>query len=192
MAAAVEIDEVNGTAPGTRTHNISNSNYGNIDGVNLVAANNPLTPGSNSYQKWQQWHVTAMGGSAKVKNLKFFADQAPNANASHLFNGHTTQGTYDSSKKTAYETPDQTSGETPNAVPTTAPGSANIGIGGTLTGEITADGSFSDFLLHMITTTGSAVAGRTLTLTMRYDEIAVVPFVLSGLGILSTAGMLLG
>jgi len=171
MAATVEIDEKNG-AQGSEvtTHGITNSNYGVTDAVNLNPATYPITPGNNSYQKWQQWHVTAMGGSAAVKNLKYFAT-APAANTSHLFNGHTVQGTYDGSKKTAYETPDQTSTDCPNAVPTSAPGSANLGIGGSLTGEIVAPGS-SDHAVSIITTTGSAVAGTTLTVTFRYDEIA--------------------
>lgn len=170
MAATVEIDETNGTAPGTLTHAIANSNYGTVDAVNLNATANPIIPGSNSFQKWQQWHVTAMGGSAEVKNFKYFAT-APSANTSHLFNGHTTQATYDTSKKTVYETPDQTSGDAPNAVPTTAPGSANIGISGSLTGALTAAGS-SDFVVSIITSTGAAVAGTTLTITFRYDEVA--------------------
>lgn len=170
MAATVEIDERNGADPGTLTHGISNSNYGTNDSVNLNPTTYPIVPGNNAYQKWQQWHVSAMGGSVSVKNLKYFGT-APAANTSHVFNGHTVQGTYDGSKKTVYETPDQTSGDCPNAVPTSAPGSANIGIAGSLTGELTATGS-SDYVVSMITTTGSAVAGTTLTITFRYDEIA--------------------
>lgn len=170
MAATVEIDETNGTSPGTLTHNITNTNYGTTDAVNLDPIAFPITPGGNSFQKWQQWHVTAMGGSVAVKNLKYFAT-APATNTSHLFNGHITQGTYDTTKKTAYEQPDQLSADTPNAVPTSAPASANIGIGGSLTGQLTAAG-FSDFVVSIITTTASATAGTTLTVTFRYDEIA--------------------
>jgi hypothetical protein len=172
MAATVEIDEVNGADPGSRMHGITNSNYGSIDNVNMNAANNPIIPGDNSYQKWQQWHVVDMGGSAIVKDLKFFADAGPSADTTHLFNGHTDQGQYDASRKTAYETPATATDDCPNAVPTAAPGSANIGIGGALAGEITANDSLSDFVVHMIGTTVNAVAGKSLTLTYRYNEVA--------------------
>jgi hypothetical protein len=170
MAATVEIDETNGAPAGTLSHGIANTNYGTTDAVTLDPVAFPITPGGNSFQKWQQWHVTAMGGSVSVRNLKYFAT-APATNSSHLFNGHITQGTYDTTKKTAYEQPDQLAGETPNAVPTSAPASANIGIGGSLTGALTAVGS-SDFVVSIITTTGAAVAGTTLTVTYRYDEVA--------------------
>ena len=105
-----------------------------------------------------------------VRNLKHFAS-APAANATHKFNGNTVQGSYDTSRKTIYETPDQTDGDAPNTAPTGAPGSANIGIGGQLTGEITSPGT-SDFVVSIITTTGAAIAGTTLTVTFRYDEVA--------------------
>lgn len=170
MAATVEIDELNGTSPGVRTHNISNSNYGELEAVNLDPVANPIIPGNNSFQKWQQWHVTALGGSVSIQNLKYFAT-TPAANTTHQFNGNTVQGSYDTTKKTVYETPDQSAGDAPNNVPTAAPGSANIGVGGSLTGSITSPG-FSDFVVSIITTTVSAVAGTSLTVTFRYDEIA--------------------
>lgn len=171
MAATVEIDESNGGTE-TITHNITNSNYGSVDSVNLVAATNPITAGQNSFEKWQRWHVTAMGGSVSIRNLKFFST-APSANTSHHFNGHTSEATYDSAnhKQTVYAAPATTSTRTPEAVVTSAPGTANMGIAGDLTGELTATG-FSDYLLSQIRTTGSAVAGTTLTNTYRYDEIA--------------------
>ena len=170
MAATVEIDERNGTSPGTLSHNIANTNYGTTDAVTLDPIAFPITPGGNSFQKWQQWHVTAMGGSVAVKNLKYFAT-APAVNTTHKFNGNTVQGSYDTTKKTVYETPDQTDGDAPNSVPTAAPGTANIGIAGSLTGQLIAAGS-SDFVVSIITTTVSATAGTTLTVTFRYDEIA--------------------
>lgn len=170
MAATVEIDELNGTSPGTRTHNISNTNYGEVDQVNLDPVANPITPGNNSFQKWQQFHVTALGGSVSIQNLKYFAT-TPAANTTHQFNGNTVQGSYDATKKTVFETPDQSSLDAPNSVPTAAPGSANIGIGGSLTGSLTSPG-FSDFVVSIITTIVAAVAGTSLTVTFRFDEIA--------------------
>lgn len=171
MTATVEIDELNGTAPGVRTHNITNSNYGEVDAVNLDPIANPITPGNNTFTKWQQWHLTALGGSVQIENLKYFTGGGVAANTTHQFNGNIVQGSYDTTKKTVYETPDQLATDAPNAVPTSAPASANIGIGGSLTGALSSPG-FSDFVVSIITTTVSAVAGATLTITFRYDEIA--------------------
>jgi hypothetical protein len=107
-----------------------------------------------------------------VKNLRFFAT-APAANATHGFNGHTVQANYDAAnhKQTAYGVAATTSTRTPEVVPTVAPGSANIGIGGSLTGSLTAAGT-SDFVVSQIQLSPSAVAGTTMTLTFRHDEIA--------------------
>ena len=171
MAANVEIDETNGTAPGTLTDNITNSNYGVVDSVNLDPIANPITPGVNSFTKWQQWHLVALGGSIQIENLKYFNGGGVAADTAHQFNGNTVQGSYDSTKKTVYETPDQLATDAPNTVPGSAPGSANIGIAGSLTAALTAAGR-SDFVVSIITTTVSAVAGATLTITFRYDEIA--------------------
>ena len=44
MAATVQINEFNGAGE-TKTANITNSNMGSVDSVNLVAADNPIVPG---------------------------------------------------------------------------------------------------------------------------------------------------
>jgi len=69
MAATVEIDERNGAPAGTLTHAITNTNWGSTDAVNLDPAAFPVTVNTNSYEKWQQWHVMSMGGSVSVRAL---------------------------------------------------------------------------------------------------------------------------
>jgi hypothetical protein len=168
MAATVIINETN-TVSATVTA-ISASNYGSVDAPDLDPVANPITPGQNSYEKWQQWDVTSLGGSSQVQNLKFFST-APATNTAQGFNGNTSQTPYNTTQKTAFATPGTTTANTPNAVPTSAPSSANIGIGGSLTGALSASGS-SDYVVSQIQTSGSATAGTTLTNTYRYDEIA--------------------
>jgi hypothetical protein len=172
MAATVEIDESNG-ATETITHNIANSNYGNIDAPALNAISQPIVPGDNAFEKWQRVHVTNMGGSVVLRNLRYFGT-APAANTTHYFNGHTTQATYDSPnhKQLAFIQPTVTPTRTPEIVPVVAPSSANIGTGGNLIGEITAAPAFFDYILSQVRTNVSATAGTTLTITFRYDEIA--------------------
>lgn len=172
MAATVEIDESN-SAVEVVTHAIAKSDYGTVDTVNLDPTANAITPGNNAFEKWQRWHITAMGGAAEVRAFRFFAT-APAANTTHQFNGSTVQATYDSvnHKQTAYAQPATSSTRTPETVLTTAPATGNIGVSGSLTTPLTAAG-FTDYLLSQIRTTASAVAGVSLINTYRYEEVAI-------------------
>jgi len=167
MAATVEIDEANGAGE-TLTHNITNSNMGSVDSVNLVAASNPITPGENSYEKWQKVHVTAMGGSSVIDNLKIWRTTALGGSATHVTNARiATYGgaeTYAQPIATASTVADQ-------AMPTSEPASANLGIGGSLSGTLTGTGS-SDYLVHQIQTDAGDVAGASTTMHYQYDETA--------------------
>ena len=166
-AATVEIDEANGAGE-TLTHNITNANMGSVDATNLDPVSYPIIAGERSYVKYQKFHVTAMGGSSKVSNLKVWRTGALGANASHITNARTTSYagaiTYAEPVDIAVTDVDQT-------MPTSEPASANLGIGGSLAGELTTTGS-SDYLAHQLTTTASAVAGATMTQNYQYDEIA--------------------
>lgn len=166
-AATVEIDESNGAGE-TVTHNITNTNMGSTDAVNLDPVANPITPGDNSFEKWQKIHVTAMGGSSAIDNLKIWRTGALGGSATHLTNARTT--TYGGAP--TYATPvDTTSSVATQAMPTSAPASANLGIGGSLSGSLTATGS-SDYLVHQIQTNSGDTAGSTSTMNYQYDETA--------------------
>lgn len=166
-AATVEIDEANGAGE-TLTHNITNTNMGSTDAVNLDPVANPVLPGNNTYEKWQKVHVTAMGGSSKIDNLQVWRTSALGANASHKTNARTSSYAGAETYSTPIATTSSKAGQT---MPTSAPGSANLGIGGSLSGSLTATGS-SDYLVHQIQTTGSATAGSTSTMNYQYDETA--------------------
>lgn len=167
MAATVVINEYNGGAA-TETANITNTNMGSTDAANLDPVANPIVPGQNSFEKWQKFDVTAMGGSSAVKNLKVWRTGSLGANATHLTNARTTS--YGGAA--SYTTP-TASASTPatQTMPTSEPASANLGIGGSLTGSLTGTGE-SDYLVHQIQTTGSATAGSTSTMNYQYDEVA--------------------
>lgn len=166
-AATVEIDEANGAGE-TLTHNITNSNMGSTDAVNLDPVANPVTPGNNTYEKWQKLHVTAMGGSSKIDNLKIWRIGALGGAATHVTNARTAS--YGGAA--TYATPVATaSSVATQAMPTSAPGTANLGIGGALSGSLTATGS-SDYLVHQIQTNAADTAGSTSTMNYQYDETA--------------------
>jgi hypothetical protein len=168
MSATVEVDEFNGASAGTVTHNPANSNMGSTDAAALDPNANPLTPGTNSFEKYQKIHVTAMGGSSLIQNLKVWRTGALGGAATHLTNARTAS--YGGAATAATPTA-STSSVATQTMPTSTPASANLGIGGALAGSLSATGS-SDFLVHQIQSNAADTAGSTSTMNYQYDEVA--------------------
>jgi hypothetical protein len=142
---------------------------GNVESVNLDPVVYPITPGNRSYAKYQRIHVTNIGTSSAINNLKVWRTGALGGAATHLTNaGETTDYSVMS-----WATPVKTAiTDVDNAMPvTSAPASANLGIGGDLVTSLTAAG-YSDYLVHQIVTDGADVAGSTSTMSYQYDETA--------------------
>lgn len=169
MAATVEICESNGAGE-TVTHNITNSNMGSTDAVNLDPTANPVTPGNRTYIKYQRIHVTAMGGSSKIDNLKIWRTGSLGTGGTHTHVTNARTATYGGALTYATPVASAVSG-VDQTMPTSTPGSANLGIGGSLSGSLTGAG-YSDYLGHQITTDSSATAGSTSTMNYQYDETA--------------------
>lgn len=168
-AATVEIDEANGAGE-TLTHNITNTNMGSTDAVNLDPVANPVTPGNRTYIKYQKIHVTAMGGSSKIDNLQVWRTGALGTGGTHTHVTNARTSAY--AGALVYATPVATAvTNVDQTMPSADPAAANLGIGGSLTGSLTATGS-SDYLGHQITTDASATAGSTTTMNYQYDETA--------------------
>lgn len=169
MAATVEVCEQNGQAKSpSLTHNISNTNMGTRDAANLDPVAYPISPGSNSCEKWQLLHVTDMSTSARIANIQVWRTGPMGAHAIHLTNARTSNygGTV------SFTTPSTSTSTVANQImPSSAPGSANLGISGSLTGALIAPG-YSDFLVHQIQTATPAQAGSTTTLNYQFDEYA--------------------
>lgn len=167
MAATVQIDESNGAGE-DQTTNISNSNMGSSDEAELDPVANPVVPGANTYEKWQRFHVTNMGGSSQIDNLKVWRTSALGGSATHKTNARTSS--YGGAE--TYATPvATTSSVAGQSMPTSEPVSANLGIGGALAGALTGTG-YSDYLVHQIQTNGADTAGSTSTMHYQYDETA--------------------
>lgn len=167
MAATVQIDEYNGVGE-TKTANITNSNFGSNDSANLTAATYPITAGTYSYEKYQKLEVTAMGGSSKVKDIKVW--YTGTLSGSDALDSNAKTSAYGGAA--TYATPVNTdSSKATTTMPTSAPGTANLGIGGSLTGELTATG-YSDYLVMQLTVHSATTAGATLTMNWRYTEVA--------------------
>lgn len=165
MTATVQIDESNGAGE-TQTTNISNTNMGSTDAANLDPVAYPVTPGNNTYEKYQRFHVTAMGGSSDISALKVWRTGSLGGAAVHVTNARTS-----SYAQKSYATPvATTSTQATQTMPTSLP-ATNLGIAGSLSGSLTATG-YSDYLVHQIQTNAADTAGSTTTLNYQYDETA--------------------
>lgn len=167
FAATVQIDESNGAGE-TITNGISKTDMGSTDAANLDPVANPVTPGSNTYEKWQKIDVTAMGGSSKINNLKIWRTSALGGSAVHVTNARTSSYAGAATYATPIAT---TSTVATQTMPTSTPGSANLGIGGALAGSLTTTGK-SDYLVHQIQTNSGDTAGSTSTMNYQWDETA--------------------
>lgn len=167
MAAVVEIDEANGAGE-TLSHNVANVNMGDTDAAALDPVAYPVTPGNNTYEKYHKIHVTNISTSSKIDNLKVWRTGALGGAAVHKTNARTSS--YAGAE--AYAQPVKTvSSKATQTMPSSVPATANLGIGGSLTGALTAAGS-SDYLVHQIQTNAADVAGSTSTMNYQYDEVA--------------------
>lgn len=171
--ADVHIDEQNGTAPGATTDDINNTPMSTLDAPDTIVSPhnpvaNPVTPGNNTMEKWQKFHVVAMAGSSKVDNLKIFRTGALGGAALHKTNARETA--YGGAE--VYTTPNTANSlVTPETMPEVVPAGANLGIGGALGGSLIAPGT-SDFLVHQIQTDSGDIAGSLSTLTYQFDDTA--------------------
>lgn len=152
---------------GEFTHNISDSDMGSADSATVNPVTSPVIAGENTFEKYQKIHITAMGGSSAIDNLKVWRTSALGGSAIHETNARET-----SYARKAYVAPTaSTSTQGDQTMPTSEPTGANLGIDGSLSGSRTAAGH-SDFLIHQIQTDSGDTVGSTSTMNYQYDETA--------------------
>jgi len=166
MAANFSWSQTYGTSPGTvAALGISGNlfNYKRTD--DAVAANysaHPVTAGQKSYEVWLRGKFT--GSFNKVDNIKFHrsTDFSPNTGLSILWAPSTPS---------AYETPVTGANVCVSGVPSAYPGTANVRIGGVLSGALIASG-YTDYIVTQLSTTSAAPAGDSslAIFTLAYDE----------------------
>jgi hypothetical protein len=167
MAATVEICESNGVGE-TITHNISNSNMGSTDAEALDPVTYPINAGDRSYIKYQRLHVTNMGGISKVDGIQVWRSGSLGGSTTHVTNARTSSY----AGALSYATPVNTSvSGVSQTMPTSAPGSTNLGIAGSLASGLTATG-YSDYLGHQLITDVADTVGSTSTLSFSWTETA--------------------
>lgn len=144
------------TSSGIRT-NVGGSgnsyNYMTIDQANpsLYAAN-PILFGHNSYEVWLKAMFT--GVFAVVRDLRMWLSTNFSPAVGLLLRFKGTQQ--------IFLTPGTgTSSIASSSFPTADPGSANVSIGGNLSGSIVTSSGMSDFIVSQLQTTTAAPAGAT-------------------------------
>ena len=167
MAATYNWAQRYGAPAGTESDLGSSGNLFNFKNIDdATAANyssNPITAGNNSFEVWMRAHFT--GTFNQIDNLQFWmsTDFSPNTGLTVKWKGNNS-GSY--AAPTA-----STSSVATATVPTSDPGTANVSIGTSLSGNLTAAG-YSDYIVLQLQTTTAAAAGDTslATFTLQYDE----------------------
>jgi hypothetical protein len=155
-----------GTSPGTHIELGTSGNLFNFKTLDSLTGaadytSYPITAGNNSYE------IFLRGGFSstfnQVNNLQLWKSAGgPDTGVGLYWDGDTT----------AYSTPTTAASSIATAVvPTSDPGTANVSIGGSLGGALTAAG-YSDYIVLQMKTLTTAAAGdtATYTFTMQYDE----------------------
>ncbi len=122
----------------------------------------PVPAGEKSYEVWLRGKFT--GSFNKVDNIQFWrsTDFSPNTGLSIKWAPSTPS---------AYATPVTGTNVCVSGVPSADPGTANVSIGGVLSGALSASG-YTDYMVVQLDTTSAAAAGDTslATFTLNYDE----------------------
>lgn len=167
MAATAVLDERNGSSPGTRTDAVINMNFGDNDSFQIVPATYPVLAGENSFEKWWKYEFT--GAFTTVDNLKVWKESGAYVTGEEIYS-NAREASYGGEE--TYATPVKTTSTYADvALPATEPSGANLGIGGSLAGQLVAPGD-SDHYVAQARTTGATPAGAVNTKNMRiqWDE----------------------
>lgn len=165
MAASFEWCESNG-AGGTVTTLGSSGNLTDFMSTDAAGIANytsfPITAGTNSFEKWIRGHF--VGSFNRISDIRFWMSTgfSPSTGLSIWWSG--IQNLF-------LQPANGTSSIATSSVPIADPGTANVSIGGNLSGSLVAAG-YSDFIVLQLRTTTAAAAGDTslATMTLSYNE----------------------
>ena len=174
MAAIVVIEERNGVTPGTPTLSISTLNMGSDDSANIVPATYPITAQADghAFEKWIRLQLSDLDTSSIVDNFKIWLSSigAGWATGEGMSTNARTAG-YTAETYPAGGPVDTDSAVADQVMPETEPVGPNLGIAGSLAGQLTAPG-YSDFLIiqHDVSELTPAGSLTQKVFTFQYDE----------------------
>lgn len=168
MAASVEFCESNGAGQ-TVTHNISNSNFGKVDVPNMDAPTNAIIPGQRSMAKYHRLHVTNLNGSLQIDDIRIWQTGGAGLGGATFHVTNLSTSAYAGAQSYATPVADQITNVF-YSIPSSMPASANLGIGGSLSGAIVAPG-YSDYFVHQLVTGAQDTNGGGSNINIQYGEV---------------------
>lgn len=178
MAATVELAERNGLAASpTNTANVTNINFGSTAAANLDPDTYPISIATapRSFEKWLRVSVTNMGGSNIIDNIRVWLSSLGGGyktGENIMCNLTTSPVLYSAAAYPTNGPVNTVSAVAVRSIPTSEPEQANIGIGGSLSGQITSAPAFSDFIVLQLQVSASTPAGAVnqKVITIEWDE----------------------
>jgi len=163
MALTITWDEYHGGGE-VKSDNVTNLVFGSSDSADFTPMDYPITAGLCSYGKYVKVDFAGMAGEGvtEIQTAKI----------------HKSAGAYVTDEvmtfdglSVSYATPSQDSLGN-SAIPTSTPGAQNLGLGGSDTGVLVADGQ-SDYGLFQIETSSSTPNGalNNKTITVTWDQV---------------------
>ena len=177
MAVTLDIAETNGPlASSVETLDISNLNFGSGDVAELTPSSYPITAqaGGHSYEKWIRIHISAMGGSTQLDNLKVWLSALGGGwKTGEGLSTNMRESGYSAASYNAAGPVEINSPDADQVMPETEPTGPNLGIGGSLAGQITSAPAYSDWAVLQLDVSELTPAGslNTKTLTLQWDEM---------------------
>ena len=168
MAATIVLKERNTASPGVENTVSDDIFYGEYDDYIFDPTAYPILANGNSYEKYHRLYVSSLGGMTKIDKFKVHISSGSlGSNTALKTNARETS--YGGAA--AYATPvDTASAVATQAMPTSLPTGANLGIGGSLSGAITSVPSYSDYLVSQVQCNASETVGKTIVMTYTWDE----------------------
>lgn len=160
MVATFTWKESNGA--GETVSTATNLNFGNVDSVDIVTANYPITIGQDSYEKYIRPHFS--GAFTSISNVQFWKSSGAFVTGETILWKNNGISTY-------VQPTSNTSTVATTAVPTSDPGYANVAIANSTSASLSSEG-YTDYIVLQQQTSTSASAGatNTKTFTVQYDE----------------------
>lgn len=171
MAATIQILQVNG-ATEVETVVSTRVDFFGADKVNASMFSWPITKpvegaSAYSFEVYLKLKVTDLGGSTSISGFKVWYSTTLQEEEDTIWTSAKTS----SYVEPTYVAPVNTaSSQAVNALPSSAPGSANLGIGGSLAGTITAVDGETDLLVLQVKTEFVTQTPPSRTLHFSYVE----------------------
>lgn len=172
-SATVVFSETNGVlASAVTTDDVANINFGSTDMAELTPASYPIVAQADghSYEKWIRLQLTNLGVASIIDNFKMWLSSGSYVTGEGISCNLVTSGYSQASYATGGPVESDSAVAT-QSMPTSEPASANVGVGGSLSGQLTAIG-YTDYIVLQLDVTASTPSGSVnqKTITIQWDE----------------------